>query len=139
MGRKNSDKCPCSVGETDLSSDSVRVCAQRFIPEFIRDNHYVVLIVIKRAAAEEPGSLSFPNFSCRCISFARILGPHKKLEVTMDENLIIAMATSVILATVKNPAKKAALKKVMLKLYTTIGTMYAGDPDFQAASGAGGD
>ena len=55
----------------------------------------------------------------------------------MDENLIIAMATSVILASVKNPAKKASLKKAMLKIYTTIGTMYAGDPDFQAASGAG--
>ena len=60
----------------------------------------------------------------------------------MNEELIIAMATSVILASVKNPAKKATLKKVMLKLYTTIGNMYAGDPDFQAAGGAsagGGD
>jgi hypothetical protein len=54
----------------------------------------------------------------------------------MNEELIIAMATSVILASVKNPAKKATLKKAMLKIYTTIGTMYAGDPDFQAASGA---
>jgi hypothetical protein len=54
----------------------------------------------------------------------------------MNEELIIAMATSVILASVKNPAKKATLKKAMLKIYTTIGTMYAGDPDFQALSGS---
>jgi hypothetical protein len=53
----------------------------------------------------------------------------------MNEELMIAMATSVILASIKNPAKKAALKKAMLKIYKTIGTVYAGDPDFQAVSG----
>jgi uncharacterized membrane protein len=54
----------------------------------------------------------------------------------MNEELLIAMATSVILSTVKNPAKKASLKKAMLKIYKTIGTVYAGDPDFQAVTGS---
>jgi hypothetical protein len=52
----------------------------------------------------------------------------------MPEEMIISMATAVILSAVKNPTKKAALKKVMLKVYKTIGMAYAGDPDFQAAS-----
>jgi len=50
---------------------------------------------------------------------------------------------SVILSSVKNPSKKASLKKAMLKVYKTIATVYAGDPDFQAVSattsGATGD
>ena len=61
----------------------------------------------------------------------------------MNEELIIGMAMSVILSSVKNPSKKASLKKAMLKVYKTIGTVYAGDPDFQAVSattsGATGD
>ena len=61
----------------------------------------------------------------------------------MNEELIISMATSVILSAVKNPAKKQSLKRAMLKIYRTIGATYAGDPDFQAptdtASGATGD
>lgn len=48
----------------------------------------------------------------------------------MDSDLLISMAASVILASVKNKAKKAKLKAVMLKIYKTIGSMYAGDPDF---------
>ncbi len=48
----------------------------------------------------------------------------------MDE-LIIQMAITIILSTVKNPAKKAELKKAMLKIRNTINTVYAGDPDFQ--------
>lgn len=47
------------------------------------------------------------------------------------DDLIISMATAVILSAVKNPAKKASLKKAMLKIYRTIGSMYAGDPDFK--------
>jgi hypothetical protein len=62
----------------------------------------------------------------------------------MNEELIIAMATSIILASVKNPEKKAKLKKAMAKIYKTIGTTYFGDPEFQAltggtASGVGAD
>jgi uncharacterized membrane protein len=52
----------------------------------------------------------------------------------MPEEMIITMATAVILSAVKSPAKKASLKKAMLKIYKSIGTVYAGDPDFQAAS-----
>lgn len=48
----------------------------------------------------------------------------------MDTDLLISMAASVILSTVKNKAKRTKLKAVMLKLYKTIGSMYAGDPDF---------
>ena len=53
----------------------------------------------------------------------------------MNEELIIAMATSVILASVKNPERKSKLTKVMAKLYKTIGTAYLGDPEFQALTG----
>jgi len=48
----------------------------------------------------------------------------------MNEDLLISMAASIILSTIKNPGKKAALKKVMLKIYATIGSVYKGDPDF---------
>ena len=55
----------------------------------------------------------------------------------MTEELIISMATSVILATVKNPEKKTKLKKAMAKIYTTIGNTYFGDPEFQALTVGG--
>ena len=53
----------------------------------------------------------------------------------MNEELIVSMATSVILASVKNPEKKSKLKKAMAKIYTTIGNTYFGDPEFQALTG----
>jgi hypothetical protein len=53
----------------------------------------------------------------------------------MNEELIISMATSVILATVKSPEKKVKLKKAMAKVYKTIGNTYFGDPEFQALTG----
>ena len=46
------------------------------------------------------------------------------------EELIIQMAITIVLSTVKNPAKKAQLKKTMLKIRNTINMTYAGDPDF---------
>jgi hypothetical protein len=55
----------------------------------------------------------------------------------MNEELIISMATSAILATVKQPEKKTKLKKAMAKIYTTIGNTYFGDPEFQALTGGG--
>ena len=55
----------------------------------------------------------------------------------MNEELIIAMATSIILATVKNPEKKTKLKKAMAKIYKTIGNTYFGDPEFQQLTGGG--
>jgi hypothetical protein len=55
----------------------------------------------------------------------------------MGEEMIISMATSVILSTVKSPEKKAKLRKVMAKVYKTIGNTYVGDPEFQALTGGG--
>jgi hypothetical protein len=52
-------------------------------------------------------------------------------EDSMNEELIIAMATAVILSSVKNETSKARLKKSMLKVVKTIGTAYIDDPDFQ--------
>lgn len=44
---------------------------------------------------------------------------------------LLPMAVSIILSTIKNPAKKAELKAVMLKIYRNIKAQYADDPDFQ--------
>ncbi|HTK86993.1 MAG TPA: hypothetical protein VL329_04640 [Nitrospiraceae bacterium] len=49
----------------------------------------------------------------------------------MDYDFWITMGTAAILASIKNPDKRLALKKVMLKLISSIKTAYAGDPDFQ--------
>ena len=49
----------------------------------------------------------------------------------MMEDTFIAIAVSIILSTVKNPASKAKVKKAMLKIFRTIRTVYAGDPDFE--------
>jgi len=46
------------------------------------------------------------------------------------EDAFIAMAVAIILSTVKNPANKAKVRSAMLKIYKTIKTVYAGDPDF---------
>lgn len=48
----------------------------------------------------------------------------------MDE-MMIQMAFAVVLSTVKNPDKKAKLKKAFLKVFKTIKATYADDPDFQ--------
>lgn len=47
------------------------------------------------------------------------------------DDLIISMAISVILSTIKNPKKKLELKRAMLKIRNTINLAYASDPDFQ--------
>lgn len=44
----------------------------------------------------------------------------------MDE-LIISMAISVILATIKNPDKKAKLKAALLKVRNEINLLYPGE------------
>lgn len=43
---------------------------------------------------------------------------------------LLPMAVSIILATVKNPAKKAEVRNVMLKIFNTIKSAYPGDNDF---------
>jgi len=50
----------------------------------------------------------------------------------MDYDFWITMGTAAILATIKNPDKRAALKKVMLKIRNSINAAYTGDPDFQS-------
>ena len=47
------------------------------------------------------------------------------------EDLLITMGISVILTAIKNPAKKEALKKALLKVRNAINAAYATDPDFQ--------
>lgn len=46
------------------------------------------------------------------------------------EDLLIAMAITTILSTIKNPKSKAKLKAAMLKVRNAINQAYAGDPDF---------
>lgn len=50
----------------------------------------------------------------------------------MDQvDLWINFGISVILSALKSPAKKAGLKKAMLKVRNAINVAYAGDPDFE--------
>lgn len=50
------------------------------------------------------------------------------------ENILLDFAISTVLTTVrlvvKNPAKKEQLKRVLLKVVTSIKNAYADDPDF---------
>ena len=48
------------------------------------------------------------------------------------EDMIIQMALAIVLSTIKDPAKKARMKKAMLKVHQSILQAYAGDPDFQS-------
>lgn len=47
------------------------------------------------------------------------------------EDLLISMGLSVLLSAIKNPAKRASLRKQMLKIFNAIKAAYANDPDFQ--------
>lgn len=49
----------------------------------------------------------------------------------MDYDFWITMGTAAILASIKNADKRVQLKKVMLKIVSSIKAAYAGDPDFQ--------
>ena len=49
----------------------------------------------------------------------------------MPIEILIGIAASIILSTIKNPQHKAQLKSVMLKIFNAIKNVYAGDPDFQ--------
>lgn len=46
------------------------------------------------------------------------------------EDYLISMGVAILLAAIKNPAKKAQLKKIALKVRNTINAAFAGDPDF---------
>ena len=48
----------------------------------------------------------------------------------MPIEYLIGMAASIIIASVKNPQHKVALKAVMLKIFNTIKNAYSGDLDF---------
>jgi len=54
----------------------------------------------------------------------------------MDFDFWITMGTAAILASIKNPANRDRLKKVMLKIRNAINTAYVGDPDFQTPPSA---
>lgn len=47
------------------------------------------------------------------------------------EDLLITMGVAVILQSIKNPNKKASLRKAMLKVFSAIRAAYAGDPAFE--------
>jgi hypothetical protein len=51
------------------------------------------------------------------------------------DNMFISMGISILLTalkdSVKNPKKKEELRKAMLKVYTSIKALYAGDEDFE--------
>lgn len=46
-------------------------------------------------------------------------------------NMGISFVLTAIKESVKNPEKKESLRKAFLKIYRSIGTLYAGDPDFE--------
>ena len=48
----------------------------------------------------------------------------------MPIDLLVSMAASIIIATVKNRQHKDALRSVMLKIFKTIKDVYTGDHDF---------
>jgi hypothetical protein len=48
-------------------------------------------------------------------------------------DLLISMAVNVLIESVKNPAKKAQLRKAVLKVFKTILGTYGSDPDFIAS------
>lgn len=54
----------------------------------------------------------------------------------IDEDMLVNIGTTVILASVKNPAKKKRLKRVMFKIFRSLGTAYVGDKDFIAFAAA---
>ena len=47
------------------------------------------------------------------------------------DDLIISMAVAILLASIKNPAKKEKLRKVCVKIFNSIRAAFPGDPDFQ--------
>lgn len=47
------------------------------------------------------------------------------------EDLIINLGISAILSAIKNPAKKAQLRKAFLKVFNAIKAAFPTDPDFQ--------
>lgn len=48
----------------------------------------------------------------------------------MDYSFWITMGTAAILASIKSEESRLRFKKIMLKIYRSIGDAYMGDPDF---------
>ena len=46
------------------------------------------------------------------------------------EDILISVGITAILTAIKNPDKKATLRRAMLKVFRAIRTAYAGDEDF---------
>lgn len=55
---------------------------------------------------------------------------------TIWEQLAITVLITTLQASIKNPASKARLKAVLLKIYGLIALMYAGDEDFNPLAAA---
>jgi hypothetical protein len=49
----------------------------------------------------------------------------------MDYSIFIDMAVSVILKVLKSPQDKPKVKKIMVKIFSSIKAAYPNDPDFQ--------
>ncbi len=47
------------------------------------------------------------------------------------EDYLIDFGVGAILRAIKNPGKKAAIRKAMAKVYRAIGAAYAGDEEFE--------
>lgn len=53
----------------------------------------------------------------------------------MNEDLIIAMAVAIIMSSIKSPGKKDSMRKMLAKVYVTIGNTYFGDAEFDRLTG----
>lgn len=51
------------------------------------------------------------------------------------EEILINPGVSALLTAIKNPKKKATMKRVFLKVFKTIRQTFSNDPDFQKVVG----
>jgi hypothetical protein len=59
---------------------------------------------------------------------------YERKEITMEEALA-NLGISYLLTMIKNPKKKATMKKVFLKVFKTIWAQFQNDPEFKAVVG----
>lgn len=48
----------------------------------------------------------------------------------MNLDILLSIGVTILLGSIKNPESKARVRKIALKVYTSIKTAFAGDPDF---------
>lgn len=49
----------------------------------------------------------------------------------MNFDMLLSLGITILLTYIKNPEKRAEIKKVALKVRNSINAAYASDPDFQ--------